>query len=263
MAAAPGTREERIAMALSRAVGGIIGALCLMLFCTAAGAAADEPLRVAVIDNSPPMSYEDADGKLVGFNIEMAEALCQTMRVRCTLQRVSIGRLIDTLVAGEADFAAVSLLVTPERQQQVLFSKPYYHSLSIWLARPETRPGTPGIVVAAVRGSAQARHVEGEGWKHLFVDHHRDLPALLAAGTADAALVPMPTALQLVREKALQQAGVAPSILPAPLLGGDVAFSISPRRPDLRPRIDAAIDAVKNDGRFDRINSKYLPFRLQ
>ena len=44
---------------------------------------ADErPLRVAVIGNSPPMSYEDERGRLVGFNIEMAEALCQTMRVR-------------------------------------------------------------------------------------------------------------------------------------------------------------------------------------
>jgi len=46
-------------------------------------------------------------------------------------------------------------------------------------------------------------------------------------------------------------------------LSGDVAFSISPQRPDLQARIDAAIDAVKSDGRFDRINTKYLPFRLQ
>ena len=67
---------------------------------------ADErPLRVAVIGNSPPMSYEDERGRLVGFNIEMAEALCQTMRVRCKLQQVSIGNVIDALVVGEADFA--------------------------------------------------------------------------------------------------------------------------------------------------------------
>ena len=51
--------------------------------------------------------------------------------------------------------------------------------------------------------------------------------------------------------------------MPAPQLSGDVAFSISPQRPDLQARIDAAIDAVKSDGRFDRINTKYLPFRLQ
>lgn len=225
---------------------------------------ADErPLRVAVIGNSPPMSYEDERGRLVGFNIEMAEALCQTMRVRCKLQQVSIGNVIDALVAGEADFAAVSLLVTPERQQKVIFSKPYYRSQSIWLAQATNRPGTPGITVGAVRGSAQARHVEAEGWKSLFVEHHRELPALLAAGTVDAVLVPMPTALQLLQDKALQGRNIGPGVLPAPQLSGDVAFSISPQRPDLQARIDAAIDAVKSDGRFDRINTKYLPFRLQ
>ena len=225
---------------------------------------ADErPLRVAVIGNSPPMSYEDERGRLVGFNIEMAEALCQTMRVRCKLQQVSIGNVIDALVAGEADFAAVSLLVTPERQQKVLFSKPYYRSQSIWLAQATNRPGTPGIMVGAVRGSAQARHVEAEGWKSLFVEHHRELPALLAAGTVDAVLVPMSTALQLLQDKALQGRNIGPGVLPAPQLSGDVAFSISPQRPDLQARIDAAIDAVKSDGRFDRINTKYLPFRLQ
>ena len=31
----------------------------------------------------------------------------------------------------------------------------------------------------------------------------------------------------------------------------------------LQPRLDAAIDRIKRDGRFDRINTKYLPFRLQ
>ncbi len=143
------------------------------------------------------------------------------------------------------------------------FSKPYYRSQSIWLAQATSRPGTHGITVGAVRGSAQARHVESEGWKSLFVEHHRELPALLAAGTVDAVLVPMPTALQLLQDKALQGRNIGPSVLPAPQLSGDVAFSISPQRPDLQARIDAAIDAVKSDGRFDRINTKYLPFRLQ
>jgi ABC-type amino acid transport substrate-binding protein len=66
-----------------------------------------------------------------------------------------------------------------------------------------------------------------------------------------------------MKENILLDRNIGPSILPAPQLGGDVAFSISPQRPELQKRIDAAIDAVKSDGRFDRINTKYLPFRLQ
>jgi len=239
-------------------------ACALPLAISVSFAAADErPLRVAVIGNSPPMSYENASGQLVGFNIELAEALCESMRLRCELKRLPIGDVVDAVAGGEVDFAAVSLLVTPERQRRVLFSKPYYRSMSIWLARPGLAPGAAGATVAAVRGSAQARHIETQGWKSLFVEHHRELPAQLASGAADAAIVPMPTSLQLMQDRQLQEAQIKPTILPDPLLGGDVAFSISPQRKDLPARLDAALDQLKSDGRFDRINSKYLPFKLQ
>nr|WP_299159334.1 transporter substrate-binding domain-containing protein [Accumulibacter sp.] len=46
-------------------------------------------------------------------------------------------------------------------------------------------------------------------------------------------------------------------------MSGDVGFSIDPRNPQLRDHINAAFDQIKRDGRFDRLNTEYLPFRLQ
>lgn len=239
------------------------GLAAMLLLAGGTTLAAEASYRVAVIGNSPPMSYVDEQGKLNGFNVAMAHALCEAMNARCELQAVPLDKVVDMVAAGDIDFAVVSLLVTPERQQKVLFSKPYYHSMSIWLAKPATAPGKSGASVAVVRGSAQARYAEAQGWKVIAVTTHTELPALLASGTADAAVVPMPTALGMMQEKSLQALGLKPTVLADPLLAGDVSISVDPRRPKLKEQIDAAIDQVKRDGRYDRINTQFLPFRLQ
>lgn len=245
---------------LARLKGGLL--LALFLACGPAPAG-EEKLRVAVIGDSPPMSYADKDGKLTGFNVAMAYALCETMKARCELQAIPLGKVVDAVAAGDFDFAAVSLLATPERRAKVLFSKPYYRSMSIWLSPLRVPPGNAGAVVAVVKGSAQARHVETQGWKMLPVTSHTELPALLVAGKADAAVVPMPTAIALLSEESLKTLGFKPTVLSDPLLAGDVCISINPKRPELKERIDAAIDTLKRDGRYDRINTQFLPFRLQ
>lgn len=242
-------------------IGGWLALLALLLATPAP--AGETAYRVAVIGNSPPMSYIDERGQLNGFNIAIAHALCATMAIRCELRQTPLDQVVDKVAAGEVDFAVVSLLTTPERRARVLFSKPYYRSLSVWLSRPTLAPGSAGATVAVVRGSAQARYAEAQGWPTLPVANHAELPALLAGGTAQAALVPMLTAIGLMTERSLQDLSLRPLPVSDPLLGGDVGISIDPRQPALKERIDAAIDAIKRDGRYDRINTQFLPFRLQ
>ncbi|MDQ5941808.1 MAG: polar amino acid transport system substrate-binding protein [Pseudomonadota bacterium] len=237
--------------------------LLTALLAGSALASSEKEFRVAVIGSSPPMSYIDENGKLTGFNIEMGHALCEAMQTRCDFQLVPLGKVVDTVAAGEMDFAVVSLLATPERRKKVLFSKPYYRSLSIWLGKPELPPGSPKATAAAVTGSAQARYLETVGWKMHAVASHTEIPAALAAGKANAAVVPMLTALPLLHDDSVRSLGLESTILSDPLLTGDVCISINPKRVDLVERINSAIDQIKRDGRFDRINTKFLPFRLQ
>jgi ABC-type amino acid transport substrate-binding protein len=238
-------------------------AAVLSLFAWATALAEERPLRVAILDNVPPLSYLGSDGKPAGFAVELANALCDAMKVRCTLHTVSLAEAIDALAADRYDFASINLLATPERREKVLFSKSFYHSVSIWLAKPAVQPGAPGVTIAAVRGSAQSRYIETQGWKSLPANTHLDVLKALTSGTANAALVPMLTSVILTSDPKIQALGLQSTLMSDPLLSGDVRLSINPQQPELKERIDAAIDTVKRDGRFDRINTKFLPFRLQ
>ncbi|WP_296566470.1 ABC transporter substrate-binding protein [Zoogloea sp.] len=232
-----------------------------LLACCLPGLAAEKALRVAVLNHSPPMSYTDEAGVLTGFNVEIMYALCDAMGVKCEPVPVTLERVVDAVAAGEFDFAAVSLLATPERRARVLMSKPYYRSISVWFARPGIAPGEGRAGV--VRGGVQARHAQAQGWKAVQFGSHDEIATALLASTVDAALLPMATAVALQQDPRINPLGFAPTLLRDPQLAGDVCLGINPRMPELRARLNDAIDRIKRDGRFDRINSRFIPFRLQ
>lgn len=237
--------------------------LLLMLGICIPGLAAERALRVAVLTNSPPMSYTDAGGKPAGFNIGVAHAVCEAMAQRCELTVVSLERVVDDVAAGEFDFAAVSLLDTPERRARILLSKPYYRSNSVWFAKAGVEPGAASVRVAAVAGSAQFRYAQARGWNVAAAQHLTELTALLADGKADAALIPMASALALRQERSVQPLGLMTTLMSHPELSGEVCFGVDPQNPELRDEINKAFDRIKRNGRFDRLNSEHLPFRLQ
>ena len=52
------------------------------------------------------------------------------------------------------------------------------------------------------------------------------------------------------------------SVMPVAELTGEASFGINPKRPDLKKAVDEALDKIKSNGVYDRINSQFLPFRV-
>lgn len=236
--------------------------LASMQMLPGAASAMENALRIAVLENAPPMAYRDAHGQLTGFSIGIARTVCEEMHVECEFHAIRLDRVVDALAAGEFDIAAVSLLDTPERRTRILFAKPYLRSFSVWIAKPGIPPGARDTRVSVVKGSAQERYALGRQWETLAVGSHAGLLAAMVKGGAQAALVPMVTSMSLRKEKEFADLGLSTLIMHEPELGGDAAFGISPRRAELKPLVDAALDRIKRNGSYDRINSQFLPFRV-
>lgn len=225
-------------------------------------AANDAALRILVLDNAAPMSFRDEAGQLTGFSVEIARAVCREMHVNCVFDVVVQSALLPIMSQGKADIAAAGLGETPERRARMLFAKPYYRSISLWLARSGVTPGQAGVKVAVVGGSAQEAYGRKLGWEIHPVATHGELGAPLVSGAAQAVLVPMTGAISLQKNEAFRQLGLATTVLQAPELDGDTSFAISPFRPELQKEVNAALDRIKRNGTYDRINSRFLPFRV-
>lgn len=219
-------------------------------------------LRVLVLDDAPPLSFRDQSGQLTGFNVEIVRAVCHEMQARCQFDVATQGAVVDAVAQGKADIAGVGLQETPDRQGKLIFAKPHYRSLSLWLARRGVQPGQPGLRVAVVGGSEQERYARRQGWATLEVASFGELGSPMISGRAQAVMVPMISALNLQKSEAFRQLDLVPVVMRVPELAGGVAFGISPLRPELKEEINAALDRIKRNGTYDRINSRFLPFRV-
>ena len=243
----------------------ILASLIAAIYVAAATVApsAADTLQVAVLENSPPMSFRDGDGRLTGFSVEVVQAVCAEMKVQCEFQAMVLDRVVDALADGEIDIAAVSLLDTPERRRRILLAQPHFRSITLWFARPGVEPGQRGLRVAVVKGSAQETYARKQNWDTVGVPTSGELGAPLIAGIAQAAIVPMNTSLHLQRNRDFRQLGLAATVMTVPALVGNASFGINPRRPDLKIAVDDALEHIKRNGVYERINTQFLPFRVQ
>lgn len=226
-----------------------------------AAQAADE-LVLGVLDNSPPMSFRDARGDYSGYSIDMARAVCKELGRRCRFVSATIASSIDDLKQGRIDVAAMSLLPTPERRAQILLARPYYTSISAWVARLGLLPEQTGVRVAVVQGSAQARFAAQRQWQRVEVLSNADLAVLLHQGKADGMLAPMMSVIGLMKAPALQAMDLSVQPRREPELTGAASFGITPLKPELKTQVDAALERLEHDGVYDRINSQYLSIRV-
>lgn len=83
-------------------------------------------IRFITEDDYPPFNFALSDGSLTGFNVEIARAICDELKVPCTIQPRRWDTLLPTISEGRADAVIASLAMTPQNRAQLDFTAPYY-----------------------------------------------------------------------------------------------------------------------------------------
>ena len=75
------------------------------------------------------------NGKLAGFDVELAQRFAASVGKDCRLLDQDFGSLIPALVSGKIDIVLADMFVTAERQKQIDFSDPYLEQESVAFTR--------------------------------------------------------------------------------------------------------------------------------
>jgi len=76
----------------------------------------------------PPFEYIDEKGEVVGIDIEIAKRIAAELGVELEIKDMKFAALIEALKNGLVDIVIADMTPTPEREQVVDFSIPYYFS---------------------------------------------------------------------------------------------------------------------------------------
>lgn len=108
----------------------------------------------------PPFESLAPNGELVGFEIDLAKAICERAQLKCKIVNVAWDGLIPGLIAKKFDAIMSSMNVTEERKRVVDFTDPYHRISNRFVAKkgfslPLTKAGLKGKVIAVQKGTVQ------------------------------------------------------------------------------------------------------------
>ena len=88
----------------------------------------NKTLEIAISGGYQPLATTDANGELVGFDVDIAKAVAERMGYKFKLRQTGWSGIQAALQSGKCDLICSSMAITPERQKGMLFSFPYYNT---------------------------------------------------------------------------------------------------------------------------------------
>ncbi|MFC6487716.1 ABC transporter substrate-binding protein [Nitratireductor sp. GCM10026969] len=233
---------------------------------TAAGALAQDQMQLKIGTEGayPPFNNLTASGELVGFDVDIARALCEEMNAECEFVTQDWDGIIPALQAGKFDAIIASMSITPERDEQVDFTKPYYTNSLVFVAPKESEFDPNNIEDKAIgvqAGTIAAQFVE-ENYSNAEL---RAYPSQLEAWAdlsnerVDAVLADFGVQYEWVNS----EDGACCEFKGETVSGDDqIGIAVREGETELVEKFNAAIDAIRENGTYAEINAKYFPFDI-
>ncbi len=223
-------------------------------------------VRIGTDATFAPFESVDPQGKIVGFEIDYANALCSKMHVTCSFQNQDWDGIIPALLGGKFDAVISSMNLTPARAKRVLFSDVYYATPPVWVTTKDN--ASNDVSAAALKGKSIgtqssttfANYLEDKykGFEIKVYPGGDEPLADLANGRLDYVVLDL-----LVTEKFIDKnPGCCRIISEIPRdpvnFGPGVAVAMRPDEAELKAMFDKAIREAATDGTFDTLQKKYF-----
>jgi polar amino acid transport system substrate-binding protein len=230
-------------------------------------------LRIGVEAAYVPFTFRK-DGKIIGYDIDLADVLCEDLGVKPEIIDTAWTGVIPSLYAKKFDMIMTSLSYTAERMQRVGYSIPYAEASMAMLIRASdagtlkstddlvgkvvaTKLGTPSELIAKkIEADLKARKGAGFGEVKVFND---DPPRYLslAQGKVDAVFNTLPT-LAIVMKDAAGKFAIVRGI------GADNWAGLAVRKEDteLVDFLNAEIRKLKANEVIYKLQEKWFGFRM-
>jgi arginine/ornithine transport system substrate-binding protein len=228
-------------------------------------------LRIATEGAYPPFNSIDKDGKLIGFDIDIANALCERMRATCTIEAQDWDGIIPGLLDHKYDAIVASMAITQKRREQVNFTDKYYSTSARFVARKDAKDeispsGLAGKRVGVQRATVYETYLRANFPLAVPVlyDTQENASADIAEGKLDLLLADWVQLSQdfLKTDKGKDFKFTGPPLIDPAILGEGAGIAVRKDDAGLLAALNAALKEIRADGTYKRINDRYFDFDI-
>jgi len=227
-------------------------------------AQAQETVRIATEGAYAPWNFLDDSGKPAGYEIDLANAICDQAALTCEIITNDWDSIIPNLLAGNYDVIMAGMSITDERRQTINFTQEYFPAdPSRYVALAGTAidfDNLSGVRIGAQSGTIQAAYAQD----NLAADN-----TVIVFNTADQAVADLAASnLDVIfADGAYVDPIVAASngtieyIGPEIMIGDGMAAGLRKDEAALETKLNDAITALKADGTMDKLIAQWFDGR--
>ena len=256
----------------------LIGASTLVL-ALGGTALAQGTVRIATEGSYPPWNATDADGTLIGFDIDVGNAVCELMGATCEWVSQQWDGIIVALVAGHYDLIISSMSITDERRERIAFSDGYVTDPVFFVAAADSKlPAvttleevqsvlvgkTVGVQSATVHADFLQQYL-GDTIEMRLYDNQENIILDLASGRIDAGLAHRSSWQAFFKTEdgaGFDTFGPPLTGSEYPVLGEGTGIGLRKEDTELLAMLNEALAAMKADGTMKALSEKWFGYDI-
>lgn len=232
-------------------------------------------LTNALINDYPPFSYIDASNEVVGFDVDVAQAVADKLGVTLQVETPAWEAIVSGRWEGRWDISIGSMTPTAARADVLDFAGTYYASPAVLVVhRDESDIAGPADLTGKTVGVGTGSTYEAYLQKTLVVDAIGAKPPEFPFGDVQIAPSDESVAFQnlalgpgvrldavvgnLATAQARIDAGAPLRIVGAPLYAEPNAVAVAKGDPEWRDAVASAVAELRADGTLRAISEKWL-----
>ncbi|RWX57526.1 lysine/arginine/ornithine ABC transporter substrate-binding protein [Photobacterium chitinilyticum] len=224
--------------------------------------AAQEEIKFAMEATYAPFEYVDQNNQIQGFDVDLANALCEEIKAKCSFHNQPFDSLIPALKFRRYDAAISGIDITEQRLQQVNFTDAYYENSAAFVAiegKLASKKALDGKRIGVQNGSTHQSYLTEQmnGVTAVPYASYQDAFIDMQNGRIDSVFGDTAVVTEWF-EKNNKLTYVGDQVTNAKYFGNGFGIAVNKNNQELVDKLNAALKTVKANGKYQVIFDKYF-----
>ncbi|KAA5523930.1 lysine/arginine/ornithine ABC transporter substrate-binding protein [Haemophilus seminalis] len=222
-------------------------------------AASAQELTFAMEPSYPPFETTNEKGEIIGFDVDVANAICKEIQATCKFKGEAFDALIPNLKAKRFDASISAIDITDARAKQVLFSDAYYDSTASYVTLKGKATLESAKNVGVQNGTTFQQYTVAETKQYTTKAYASLQSAILDLKSGRIDMIFGDTAVladMISKEPEMQFVGE--KVANKKYFGNGLGIAMNKSNKELAEQLNKGLAAIKANGEYQKIYDKWM-----